>query len=178
MAAPKYLFLHLVSIQILFILTGALPGPAPALAPRADAFFRGWPLSEPDSCPDSTFRCGKAQCCPNAAYCYTTTDLLSNICCPSGGDNGDEDCAYDIALDSRCANTSWVLWTSNHNPICCLSGQLAVQPASTQYYGSCVPGTSSVPAASLATKIGSGPTVTAPLPSTFVATAAAPTLPL
>jgi len=148
MASPKHLLRHLLTIQFLFSLISALPGPAPALIPRADAFFRGWALSEPGSCPNNTFRCGKAQCCPDDSYCYTTSDLLSNICCPYG-----EDCAYHVALDSRCADTTWVLWTTDHDPICCLPGQLAVQPAPTAYYGSCVPGTSSVPTASLATKV-------------------------
>ena len=47
-----------------------------------------------------------------------------------------------------------VLWTTRHDPICCLPGQIGVQPAPDDYYGKCVPGTSKVPATSLATKVG------------------------
>jgi hypothetical protein len=150
MASLKLLVCQLITLHFLITLTSAHPGPNPglSLAERANAFHRGWALSEPVTCPDDTFRCGKGQCCPNDSYCYTTSDTLSNICCPTG-----EDCAYHIALDSRCADTSWVLWTNHHDPICCLPGQLGVQPAPTDYYGKCVPGTSKVPAASLATKV-------------------------
>jgi hypothetical protein len=148
--SPKYLVQRLLIILPLSNLITALPGPvpAPALVPRADAFHRGWPLAEAGTCPSDTFRCGKAQCCPSDSWCAESTDLLSNICCPY-----DDDCAFFVALDSRCADTSWVLWTSNHDPICCLPGQLAVQPASTEYYGHCVPGTSKVPKKMLATKV-------------------------
>jgi hypothetical protein len=150
MALLKHLAIHYLTIHFLLILTSALPGPSPGLSlnPRADAFWRGWALSHTGDCPADTKGCGKGQCCPDDSYCYTTSDTLSNICCPTG-----YDCAYHIALDSRCADTDWVLWTTRHDPICCLPGQLGVQPAPDDWYGECVPGTSKVPAASLATKV-------------------------
>lgn len=143
------IWLRLVIFQPLFGLIHALPRPGPDLVARDDAFSRGWALASWNAdCPDGTFRCGRGSCCPNDAWCYTTSDTESNICCPD-----ERDCAYHIALDSRCANTSWVLWTTNLDPICCLPGQEGVQPADGNTYGDCVAQNSSIPTASVATKV-------------------------
>ncbi|KIW35711.1 uncharacterized protein PV07_02393 [Cladophialophora immunda] len=131
--------------------------------------YRGWALSIPTECPKNTFRCGKATCCPDNSWCGTEQNTNSNICCPE-----EAGCGFQVALDSRCADTSWVLWETNKDPICCLEGQTGVQPAAADYYGKCVPAASSVASESLATMIGSGPTAFIPIPSNLCGTTAPP----
>jgi len=147
----------------------AVQGPNHDLKRDTSPLYRGWALAIATDCPADTLRCGKATCCPNDAYCGTEQNTNSNICCP-----GAAGCGFQVALDSRCADTSWVLWETNKDPICCLPGQQGVQPAPADYYGKCVPAASSVPAASLATKIGSGATAFIPIPTDLCGTTAPP----
>lgn len=113
-----------------------------------DIPIRGWALAIADTCPDGTGRCGKASCCPYGSYCDDTADTNSNFCCPSS-----LGCGFQLALDSRCADVTWTLWSTNKDPICCLAGQQGTQPASDEYYGRCVPGLSAVAQSNLATKV-------------------------
>ena len=118
---------------------------------RDDGLIRGWAMAIPTNakCPGNTGLCGESSCCPEGSWCYTESDTYSNLCCPYGPD---KNCAYQVALDNRCADVNWVLWKTKHDPICCLKGQKGVQPAAGDDYGTCVPSSSKVPAASLATK--------------------------
>ncbi|KAJ9616719.1 hypothetical protein H2200_000438 [Cladophialophora chaetospira] len=147
----------------------AVQGPNHHLKRDTSPLYRGWALAIATACPANTYRCGKASCCPEDSYCGTEQNTNSNICCPEAAG-----CGFQVALDSRCADTSWVLWETNKDPICCLPGQQGVQPNLADYYGKCVPAASSVPAASLATKIGSGATAFIPIPTSLCGKTAPP----
>ena len=130
------------------VMERAVQDPAGPVKRADDPLYRGWALAIYGDCPAKTFRCGLHSCCPEGSGCGTEQNTESNICCP-----GTAGCGFQVALDNRCADTSWTLWETNNDPICCLPGQKGTQPIDTTSYGSCVPATKSVAKASLATKV-------------------------
>jgi len=116
---------------------------------------QGWALVE-DTCPDGTTGCGQRTCCPTGSTCDTSLHG-SNVCCPTG-----DSCAQAVQQDSHCADSAWVLFETNHDPLCCLPGQIAVDPTEDEDYGHCVDaGTPLTSGAITATLVGAG-AITAP----------------
>jgi hypothetical protein len=63
-------------------------------------------------------------------------------------------CGYNVTRgDNRCAVDSWVLFTTNKEPICCMPGEQGTNAAPTENYGHCLQPGVSVPSASLATLV-------------------------
>jgi hypothetical protein len=73
----------------------------------------------------------------------------------NNGDLGDS-CGYNVTGtggDNRCAVDSWVLFTTNKDPICCLPGEIGTNAATDENYGHCLAAGLSVPSPSLATLV-------------------------
>jgi hypothetical protein len=149
------LFIRLYSIampsKLLTLALAALAAQSTALVLEERNLFpiiQGWALIE-DNCPADTISCGARTCCPTGSGCDTSLSG-SNVCCPIDGEyftlaihklttipaNG---CSADVQKLSRCADSDWVLWLTNHDPICCLPGQIAIAPTDSEDYGHCVP---------------------------------------
>jgi hypothetical protein len=62
-------------------------------------------------------------------------------------------CGPDVVKNSRCADPSWVMFTTVLDPICCLPGEIGVQPQSGETYGHCVNSSASVPSGQLAVPV-------------------------
>jgi hypothetical protein len=54
---------------------------------------------------------------------------------------------------NRCAVDSWVLFTTNKDPICCEPGETGTNAAANEYYGHCIAAGVGVPQASIATLV-------------------------
>ncbi|KUJ07025.1 uncharacterized protein LY89DRAFT_743352 [Mollisia scopiformis] len=146
--------------------------PNAPLSKRDDSAVQGWALVE-DECPSGTGTCGARSCCPLDSWCDTSETEYSNICCPTR-----EGCGYNVThLSSRCAVDTWVLFTTNKDPICCLPGEVGTDAAASENYGHCVPAGVALPASvGSATLIGSGGTTIPPaLPVGLSTTAGATT---
>ena len=67
-----------------------------------------------------------------------------------------EGCAYDVSKNSRCAVSTWVEFLTIKDPICCMPGEIGVQPLESEYYGHCVPAGTSEPPDMLASQVSTG----------------------
>jgi len=123
----------------------------------------GWALVE-DLCPPGNGGCGKRSCCPIGTYCDAIENSNSNFCCLTR-----DVCGYEVEQNSRCADDTWVMWLTIKDPICCMPGEIGVQPGPGEYYGHCVAADSSVPTNSRATLAGASSTTVPASSSSFVA---------
>jgi hypothetical protein len=67
-----------------------------------------------------------------------------------------EGCAYDVSKNSRCAVSTWVEFLTIKDPICCMPGEIGVQPLESEYYGHCVPAGTNEPPDMLASQVSRG----------------------
>jgi hypothetical protein len=104
------------------------------LTARDPVIVQGWALVE-DNCPSGTDLCGVRSCCPFGSYCDTLSSPNSNFCCATSDACGAS--VMSVPGDSRCALESWNLFNTTKDPICCLPGEVGLNPTPDEAYGHC-----------------------------------------